>query len=113
MWADRRWQEEIQRLPPAQQFILVNSLRELLQALKGCRDPRRDQELRPWLPSRWDPPRLQATHGDWIEYRLGDDENRGRAVICHDRDEDVIYLVAKTAIHDHAALRELVARFAR
>jgi hypothetical protein len=70
-----------------------------------------DAEFQRWSPSRWDVPRQQATAGDWVEYRLGDDENRARAIVCFDAKEQVIYLVARTAIHDHTSLRELVGAF--
>jgi hypothetical protein len=83
----------------------------LLEILKDCRDVRLDAALQPWSPVNWDPPRLQHTYGQWVEYRLGDQDNRGRAIICYDRVQDAIYLVARTAIHDHTTLRELVAKF--
>ena len=54
---------------------------------------------------------MQTTRGQWVEYRLGDADNRARAIICFDAREQIIYLVARTVIHDHTALRELVARF--
>jgi len=80
-------------------------------ALQKCHHPRFDRELQKWSPSKWDVPRLLATKGDWVEYRLGDKENKGRAIICFDSKERIVYLVARTAIHDHTSLRELVARF--
>ena len=110
-WRDKRWRTGFQKLPAHKQRIIENSLRDLLLALAKCRHPRFDGEFQRWSPSRWDVPRQQATAGDWVEYRLGDDENRGRVNICFDGKEQVIYLVARTAIHDHTALRELVAAF--
>ena len=110
-WDDPRWRTSLEKLRPDQKFILNDSLSRLLQALQKCSNPRRDGELQEWLPSRWDVPRQQATRGEWVEFRLGDEENRARVIICFDRSEQVIYLVARTAIHDHTALRELVAKF--
>lgn len=110
-WKDPRWQATIGRLPPVQRFAIENSLRLLIEALKTCRHPRLDGAFQGWNPTKWDAPRQQATRGDWIEYRLGDDENRARAIICWDSKEGVIYLVARTVIHDHTALREMVANF--
>ena len=110
-WTDPRWQSTLSKLPPNQQFVLKSSLRDLLHVLMRCRDPRRDKELRRWSPTSWSVPHQQATEGEWTEYRLGDAENKGRAIICFDRSTDTIYLVARTAIHDHASLRELIAKF--
>lgn len=110
-WSDQRWQKAVQKLTSLQKLALENSLRELLTALKGCRHPMVDEVFKKWRPSRWDVPRIQATQGEWIEYRLGDDDNRGRVIICFDRKDNAIYLVARTPIHDHSSLRELVAKF--
>lgn len=110
-WQDLRWRTALNKLPSQQQFFLNDSLRRLLLALRECRHPRRDAKLQEWSPSRWDVPRAQATMGEWVEYRLGDSENRARAIICFDAKDQAIYLVARTAIHDHAALRGLVAQF--
>lgn len=110
-WKDPRWRTALEKLPANQKFLLEESLRKLLQALQVCRDPQGDGALQAWRPTRWDAPRLQTTRAQWVEYRLGDADNRARAVICFDAREQVIYLVARTVIHDHTALRELVARF--
>jgi hypothetical protein len=110
-WDDSRWRAALEKLPANQKFVLNDSLTRLLRALQKCGDPRRDGQLQEWRPSRWDVPRQQATSGDWVEYRLGDEENRARVIICFDSREQVIYLVARTVIHDHTSLRELVARF--
>ena len=110
-WDDRRWQEALRRLQPSQQFVLRTSVRDLLTALSECNDPRRDEALRPWFPSKWHSPFQQTMQGEWTYYRLGDNENRGRAVICYEPAERIIHLVARTALHDSVALRELVAGF--
>lgn len=109
-WRER-WRHSLQKLTPTQKFVLEGSLRELLEALASCKDPRRDRKLQRWRPTEWVTARTQSRQGEWIEYRLGDAENRARAIICFDAEEDVIYLVARTAIHDHDFLRKLVARF--
>ena len=109
-WRDPRWQSALSKAPASLRFLLEDSLRRLLRALQECRDPRLDSQLQEWSPTRWDVPRLQATKGEWVEFRLGDNENRARAIVCFDRKEQVIYLVARTVIHDHGALRELVAK---
>jgi len=105
------WREAAQKLQAAERFVLNQSLKELAEALRTCRDPMLDPELRRWSPSRWEVPRAQATAGQWVEYRLGDSENRGRVIVCCDREEDAIYLVAATPIHDHASLRAMVRGF--
>jgi hypothetical protein len=65
-----------------------------------------------WSDRRWkEVPYKRDAYGTWIEFRLGDDDNRARAIVCYDRKAGVIYLVARTAIHDHRALNELVASF--
>jgi hypothetical protein len=112
-WTDPRWQTALSRLTSGQQLVLKNSLRELLRALLVCRDPLRDKEFRRWAPSRWSVPQSQTREGEWVEYRLGDDDNRARAIVCFDRTAGTIYLVARTPIHDHDSLRELTARFRR
>lgn len=108
-WNDPRWRDSVQRLTSAQKLVLDNSLRALLQSLKSCQDPLLDNGLRPWGPTRWSVPFRQESKGEWVEYRLGDDDNRGRAIVCFDRKENIIYLVARTAIHDLQSLRELTA----
>ena len=110
---DQRWRKGYQRLTPGQKLVIDNSLRELLRTLQVCRDPMLDYALQQWRPTRWAVARKQAQEGEWIEYRLGDDDNRARAIVCYDKQEDVVYLVARTAIHEHSSLRELVARFRR
>jgi hypothetical protein len=110
-WKDPGWREALQKLQASAKFALEQSLVELVKALQECRSVKLDPSLQQWSPSRWDPPRDQATQGEWAEYRLGDSENRARVVICFDKEEDVIYLVARTAIHDHTALRKMVSIF--
>jgi hypothetical protein len=105
------WSEEIQKLQASAKFIIEQSLRELLVALQACKDPMLDVALQRWSPTKWDVPRKIASAGKWVEYRLGDDENRARAIICHDPELDAIHLVARTPIHDHASLRQLIAEF--
>lgn len=111
-WRDPRWRRGFKRLTSAQQLVLTNSLRGLLQTLQACKDPMLDSALQLWRPTKWAVAWDHARRGRWIEYRLGDSDNRGRAIVCHDRKNDTVYLVARTAIHEHGALRELVARFA-
>jgi len=107
-WNDSRWLKGLARLPPQQKLQLSESLKDLLSALKACNHPR---ELKAWKPTRWNVPRAQETMGEWIEYYLGDRDNRARAIVCFDPKEKIVYRVARTAIHEHEALRELVARF--
>lgn len=103
------WSEEIKKLQASTRFLIEESLRQLLEALRVCRDPLLDGALQQWSPSKWDVPRKIATAGKWVEYRLGDDENRARVIICHEA--DTIHLVARTPIHDHTSLRRLVSEF--
>jgi hypothetical protein len=66
----------VQKLQAVEKFALNQSLKELAEALRTCRDPMLDAELQRWSSSRWEVPRQQATAGHWVEYRLGDSDNR-------------------------------------
>ncbi len=110
-WRDPRWERSVARLTPAQKFAIESSLKELVDALRECDDPLRDSALNRWSPSRWAAPRKQQGFGQWVEYYLGDADNRGRVIVCAVVQQEAIYLVARTAVHDHGALRELVASF--
>ncbi len=52
-----------------------------------------------------------AVAGVWAEYSLGDRDNRARVIVCHMVAAEVVYLVARTAIHDHGGLNKIVADF--
>ena len=110
-WRDPRWRRGLAKLPAARQHFLMSSLRELLKALQDCRHPLLDGTLQAWSPKKWATLHAKRAHGTWVEYNLGDDDNRGRAVVCANKSGDVIFLVCRTAIHDHAALNELAASF--
>ncbi len=110
-WRHESWWISFRRLTPAQQLAIRNSLEGLLRALVTTKDPTRDPALQRWWPCKWDVPWEQSRQGAWVEYRLGDDDNRARAIVCCMRQEDLVYLVARNAIHDHGALRRLVAAF--
>lgn len=107
----RHWPEKIQRLTAEQKFHLEDSLGRLLEALKECYSLKLDNSLLEWSPSRWDTPLKQAQQGEWVEYRLGDEENKGRAIVCYVAREDIIYLVARSPIHDLTTLRDMTAQF--
>jgi hypothetical protein len=49
--------------------------------------------------------------GEWIEYRLGDHDNKGRVIVCYDRTTEIVYLVGRTPTHEHGTLRDIVADF--
>ena len=108
---NKHWPEAIQRLTASQKFRLEDSLRRLLEALTKCRSLKLDNSLLEWSPSRWDTPLRQGTQGEWVEYRLGDEENKGRVIVCYDAQQDVIYLVTRSPTHDLTTLRELTAQF--
>jgi hypothetical protein len=90
--------------------VLDNSVTALGAALMSCRDPLLDTALRQWCPAKYAVPRVVSDHGLWIEYYLGDRDNRGRALAVWDRQRTIV-LVARTAIHDHGWLVEAAGGF--
>lgn len=109
-WRDRRWKKSLRKLQKDDERI-EESLRDLISALQVCTHPILDPGLQRWSPTSWHAPGRQRRLGSWCEYRLGDRNNRARVIACHDPSEGVIYLVARTAIHDHRRLAEVVDRF--
>jgi len=109
--SDRHWRRGFEKLSAEQQVALTSSLEGLVRALGSCRHPHLDPAVAPWSPTRWNAPGRQRARGSWIEYRLGDEGNKARVIVCHDSRDDRIYLVARTAIHDHDRLSALVAQF--
>lgn len=110
-WKDRRWEKSLRRLPQDQRDHLNAALVELAGDLMECRHPHLDPRMQRWHPTRWNAPRLQKRHGDWYEFRLGDRKNKARVIICHDARNQVIYLAARTAIHDLDRLQRVVGGF--
>lgn len=110
-WRDRRWKKGLGKLQKKDVGRIEESLRELIVALQGCRHPVLDPALQKWSPSTWHAPQAKKRRGSWCEYRLGDRHNRARVVVCHDPSEQVIYLVARTVVHDHRRLAEIVDKF--
>ena len=43
----------------------------------------------------------------------GDRQNKARAIMAYDSSDNTIYLVARTVIHDHRRIGEMIKRFAR
>lgn len=110
-WNDRRWKKGLKRATPEQREALEQAIVDLVAALMECKHPHLDPEMQRWGPTKWHVPRQQQRQGDWYEYRLGDRKNAARVVVCHDAREQVIYLVARTAVHDHARMERLVREF--
>ena len=112
-WKDwsKGWREGLQRLPPSDQALINNSLRELLERLATCSHALDDRSLVPWQPKPWSVPRAQRSQGVWAEYSLGDRDNRARVIVCQMVAAEVVYLVARTAIHDHSGLNTIVNAF--
>jgi hypothetical protein len=108
---DKGWREGLQRLPPSDQLLINNSLLELLRRLAVCSHALEDSSLASWRPTRWGVQRVQRSQGIWVEYRLGDRDNRARVIVCHMVAAEVVYLVARTAIHDHEGLNKVVSGF--
>lgn len=109
--SDRHWKRGFERLSADQRELLTASLEDLVRALEVCRHPQLDPALARWSPTRWNAPGRQKARGSWVEYRLGDRGNKARVIVCYDSRADRIYLVARTAIHDHDRLTALVAQF--
>lgn len=110
-WQDRRWSKSLKRLANNEREKLENALVELATDLAACTHPHLDGRMQRWSPTRWHAPGKQQKLGNWYEYRLGDRHNRARVIVCHDVKEDVIYLVARTAIHDLERLARIVSGF--
>jgi hypothetical protein len=110
-WRDRRWTKGIRKLSKDQVRKIEASLQELIVALGSCTHPILDPELQRWSPTLWHAPGKKRRRGTWCEYRFGDRHNRARAIVCHDSEEQVIYLVARTVTHDHRRLAEVVKSF--
>lgn len=113
MWRDwsKGWHEALQRLPPADQLHIKNSLSELVKRLAVCSHALEDRDLAPWLPRPWAVARAQRSQGIWVEYSLGDRDNRARVIVCYMVAAEVVYLVARTAVHDHERLNSIVFDF--
>ena len=113
LWRDwsAGWQDELHKLPATAQAQINASLSNLVQALASCTDVLSDPALAEWGPKKWETAQAQRSRGIWAEYHLGDRDNRARVVVCHMVEKDQIHLVARTAVHDHTKLRELVGRF--
>lgn len=110
-WLDRKWTKAIKKLPKRDAKRLEDSLVGLIAALKGCSHPTLDPSLSRWSPSRYHgKTRANLT---WCEYRLGDRRNKARAIVAYDLANSTIYLVARTVIHDHRRVGEMIKRFAR
>lgn len=110
-WFDRRWEKSLKRQNRDEREQLERALVDLTADLAACRHPHLDNRMQRWSPSRWHAPGKQQAHGHWYEYRLGDRKNRARVIVCHDPKEDVVYLVARTAIHDLERLQAVVGDF--
>lgn len=110
-WGDRSWKEELARLPAADQAQLRSSVLSLIEVLKTCTNFILDRDLKAWSPKRWHPHSQVSEFGAWAVYRLGDRENRGRAIVCCVQQDDTIYLVAKTAIHSYDFCTKLIDKF--
>jgi len=110
-WKDPEWNRDFNRLPPAEKFSIQKSIEGLYEALQQCRHPLQDRNLKDWSPSEYKASPAQAKLGQWVKYRIGDREARGRVVIIFMASDDVIYLVGRTLTHDYPHLRELVSRF--
>jgi len=109
--ADRHWKKSLRKVPRERVEFLVQALLELVAALEHCAHPQLSPELQRWSPVKYHSPRKKK--GEWVEYHLGDRGNRARVVVCYLREEDVIFLVARTAIHDHRRLRMVTEGFDR
>lgn len=108
---DRHWRKGFEKLSAEQRAVIEKSLQDLVAALEICRHPILDPALAEWRPTRWNAPGRQQAKGQWCEYRLGDEHNKGRAIACYDPKEGRIFLVARTVTHDHERLSALVENF--
>lgn len=110
-WQDRRWTKSVKKLPRDQREHLDHALVELAKDLASCKHPLLDPSMQKWGPTKWHAPGRQKRHGDWYEYRLGDRKNVARVIVCHDPAEQVVYLVARTAVHDLGRIERVVQSF--
>lgn len=109
-WLDRKWTKAIKKLPKRDAKRLEDSLVELIATLKQCSHPTLDPKLNRWSPSSYHgKTRANLT---WCEYRLGDRQNKARAIAAQDSASGTIYLVSRTVIHDHRRVGEMIKRFA-
>ncbi len=110
-WLDKQWTKATKKLPKRDAQQLEESLVGLIEALRDCSHPTLDPKLNRWSPSRYHgKARANVT---WCEYRLGDRRNKARAIMAYDSSDNTIYLVARTVIHDHRRIGEMINRFAR
>lgn len=110
-WQDRRWTKGLKKLQHDQRDRLKQVLKELVESLASCKHPLLDPVMQRWGPTKWHAPGKQKQLGDWYEYRLGDRKNAARVIVCHDPTEQVIYLVARTAVHDLGRIERIVSSF--
>jgi hypothetical protein len=105
-WDNPDWTREFERLGAVAKLQIRNSLDDLLRRLLVTPDLLKDPVLRPWYPKPYDcRSSEQQAMGQWIYFRLGDDENRARIVVCYAKNTDVLFLAGRTVIHDFKALR--------
>ena len=110
-WLDKQWTKAFKKLSKRDAERLEDSLVGLIEALKGCSHPTLDPNLSRWNPS---PYRAKARANiTWCEYRLGDRQNKARAIMAYDSSDNTIYLVGRTVIHDHRRITEMVKRYSR
>lgn len=108
-WNDRRWTKALRKLDAKQRERLEEALVALARDLAACKHPHLDPSLQRWSPTRWHAPKKKP--GTWYEYRLGDRKNAARVIACHDHQNRVLYLVARTVTHDHRRLDRIVRDF--
>jgi len=110
-WRDRRWKKGLKKLPRIQQEQLETAVRDLVSDLMACTHPTLDPRMQRWVPTKYHSRGKQKKHGSWYEYRLGDSKNAARVIVCHDTEQQVIFLVARTVTHDHDRLANVVGAF--
>jgi hypothetical protein len=93
------------------QAQLETAIRDLVADLMGCTHPTLDARMQKWAPTKYHSRGEQKKHGSWYEHRLGDPKNAARVIVCHDTEQQVIFLVARTASHDHDRLANVVGGF--
>lgn len=110
-WKDRRWYKGLKKLPPDQQEQLKTAIRDLVADLMVCTHPTLDPRMFRWVPTKYHSHGRQRKYGAWYEYRLGDPKNTARVIVCHDTEERVLHLVARTVTHDHDRLQLMTSAF--
>jgi hypothetical protein len=109
-WLDRAFRKSFDVLPPAKKAKCKEQISELIEALKECSHPLKDQRLQGWRPSAYYVANFKLSC-KLVEYRL--DSDGLRVVVCYFDGKPDIVLATATLTHDHEGMRKLLREHAR